>query len=59
LIGNRHSKKDDTCGTGGGTTLTLFKNIVNTKTLIAVAWKAQQLPLNFNALDDGQVGRNM
>jgi hypothetical protein len=44
LIYNGHTKKkkDNTCGIGGGTTMTSFKNIVNMKTLIAVVWKAQQ-----------------
>jgi hypothetical protein len=42
----------------GGTTLSSFENDVDMKTLIAVAWKAQQLP-NFNAPEDGPVGRNM
>jgi hypothetical protein len=44
LIGNRHNKKDSTCGIEGGTTLTSFKNIVNMKTPIPVAQKAQQFP---------------
>jgi hypothetical protein len=38
LIGNRHTKKDNTCGIERGTTLTSFRK------LIAVAWKAQQFP---------------
>jgi hypothetical protein len=28
----------------GGSTLTSFRNIVNRKTLITVAWKAKQFP---------------
>jgi hypothetical protein len=36
--------RDNTCGTGGGTTLTSFRNIINMKTLIAVVQKAQQFP---------------
>jgi hypothetical protein len=42
IIGNRHTKKDNTCGTEGGTTLISFKNLVNMKTWIAVMWKTQQ-----------------
>jgi hypothetical protein len=34
----------NTCGTEGETTLTSFRNTVNTKTRIAVARKAEQLP---------------
>jgi hypothetical protein len=44
LIGNRHTKKDNTYGIEGETTLTSFKNIINMKTPIAVARKAQQFP---------------
>jgi hypothetical protein len=51
--------RDNTCGTGGATALSSFRNTVNTKTRIAVARKAQQFPPNFNAPDDCQVGRNM
>jgi hypothetical protein len=43
LIGNRHTtKKDSTCGVEGGTTVTSLKYIVNMKTQIPEAWKAQQ-----------------
>jgi hypothetical protein len=38
-------KKNNTCGIEGGTTLTSFKNTVNTKTAIVIMQKAQQLPL--------------
>jgi hypothetical protein len=31
LVGNRHTKKDNTCDTEGETTLTLFRNTVNTE----------------------------
>jgi hypothetical protein len=43
-MGNRHTKKDNTCGTGGGPTLTSIKNTVNMKTLIVAAQKAQHFP---------------
>jgi hypothetical protein len=33
--------------------------IVNKKISIAVALKGEQFPPNFNALDDGPVGRNI
>jgi hypothetical protein len=46
FIGNRHTKKDNTCGIVEGTTLTSFKNIVNMKTLVTVAWKAQQFSIS-------------
>jgi hypothetical protein len=39
--------------------ITSFKNIIKSKTQIAVRRKAQQLPPNFNAPDSGRVGRNM
>jgi hypothetical protein len=48
LIDNRHAKKANKCGIEGGTTLTSFRNLINTKTPITVARKAQQFPLNFN-----------
>jgi hypothetical protein len=44
MIGSRHTKKHNTCDIEGGTTLTSFKNIVNTKTPIELLWKAQQFP---------------
>jgi hypothetical protein len=44
LIDIRHTKKDHTCCREGGTTITSFKNIVNTETPITVAQKAQQFP---------------
>jgi hypothetical protein len=44
LISNRHTKKDNTSGIEGGTTLTSFRNILNMKTPVAVAKKAQQFP---------------
>jgi hypothetical protein len=43
LIDNMHTKKEKTtCGIQGGTTLTPFRNIIKTKTPIAVARKAEQ-----------------
>jgi hypothetical protein len=42
LIGNRHTKKDNTCGVEGGIMLTSFKYAINVKTPITVAQKAQQ-----------------
>jgi hypothetical protein len=52
-------KKENTCGIEGEITLTSFRNTVNTKIIpIAVARKEQQFPPNFNAPDDGRVGRN-
>jgi hypothetical protein len=39
-----HTKKDNTFGIEGGTTVTSFKNTVNMKTMITVVWKAQQFP---------------
>jgi hypothetical protein len=50
--------RDNTCSKEGETALTLFRNIINTKTPIAVALRAQQFP-NFKAPDDGRVGRNV
>jgi hypothetical protein len=44
------------CNIEGGTTFTSFRN---TKTLIAVAWKAQQLTLNSSAPNYGPVDRNI
>jgi hypothetical protein len=44
LISNRHTKKDNTCGIEGGTTMSSFRNNLNMKTPIAVARKAQQFP---------------
>jgi hypothetical protein len=42
LIGNRHPKKDNTCGIEGGTTMTSFRNTVHMRTPITVVQKAQQ-----------------
>jgi hypothetical protein len=36
--------RDNTCRIEGRTTLTSFKNTVNTKTPITVAWMAQEFP---------------
>jgi hypothetical protein len=44
LIDNRHARKDYAYVIGGGTALTSFRNIVNMKTPISVARKAQQFP---------------
>jgi hypothetical protein len=52
-------KKKNACGIEGGTTLISFRNVINTKTRIAVEQKAQQFPPNFSASDDGRVGRNV
>jgi hypothetical protein len=38
-----HAKKYDTCSIDRGTTLTSFRSTVNTKTLVAVVQKAQQI----------------
>jgi hypothetical protein len=46
------------CGIGGGTASASFRNIINTKILIAVAPKAKQFPMIISVFDDGQVGPN-
>jgi hypothetical protein len=45
LIGNRHTKKDNTCGIEGGAALTSFKNNVNIKTPMALSRKTEQFLL--------------
>jgi hypothetical protein len=50
--------RDNTCGTEGGTTLTLFRNIINTKN-IDCSSAGTAVPPNVYTPDDGRVGQAM
>jgi hypothetical protein len=59
LIDSRHIKKNNTCGTEGGTTLTSLRNILKTKIPIAVAQKAQLYTPSSGAHHDGRIVLNI
>jgi hypothetical protein len=52
-------EKDNACGIQVGAALISFRNIVDTKTRIAVAREGTAFPPNFNRPVDGRVARNM
>jgi hypothetical protein len=49
-----HTKKENTCGIEGGTTLTSFKNTENMKT-DSSTMEGAAVPPNFSEPDDGRV----